>query len=83
MQVLHRLGQHVRGVVADHLQRVVVAAGDEAEFGIAVDQVVEVAQHAVQPHRQRRAGQARPDRDRHRRAGDRAVVAANGFRQAG
>ena len=36
-QLLHRLGQHVGGVVADQLQRVGVAAGDEHHARVVVD----------------------------------------------
>ena len=62
-QVLHRLGQQMREVVADQLKRVLlVARSDEGEIGIAFQRPVEVANLAVDARRQRRLGQARPDR---------------------
>ena len=64
-QVLHRLGEDVGIIVADQLERVgLVARGDQRELGIALERPVEVAHLAVDPRRQRRLGQARPDRRR-------------------
>ena len=37
--VLHRLGEHVRGVVPDQLQRARVVAGDEFDLGVVVDRI--------------------------------------------
>ena len=62
-QRLHRLGEHMRIVVARELERVgLVARGDQRELGVAVERPVEVAQLAVDPRRERRLGEARPDR---------------------
>ena len=62
-QLLHRLGKDVREVVAEQLERVLlVARGDQREARIALERAVEVAQFAIDPRRQRRLGQPRPDR---------------------
>ena len=62
-QVLHRLGEQMGEVVAHQLERVLlVARRDQRELGIALERPVEVAHLAVDPRRQRRLGQARPDR---------------------
>ena len=64
-QVLHRLGEDVGIIVPDQLERVgLVARGDQRELGIALERPGEVAHLAVDPRRQRRLGEARPDRRR-------------------
>ena len=64
-QVLHRLGEDMREIVADQLERILlVARRHQRERGIALERPVEVAQFAIDPRRQRRLGQARPDRRR-------------------
>ena len=60
-QGLHRFGEHVGAVVADHLQRIVVATGDEHHRGIGGDFGAEIDDLAVQLHRQRGAGEAGAD----------------------
>ena len=52
------------GVVADQLQRLFAAAGDDGNLGVAGDHKGEIAQHAVDPHRQRLFGEALADRGR-------------------
>ena len=70
IELLHRLGEDMREVVADQLQRVLlVLRGDQRQVRIALERAVEVAQFAVDPRRQRRLGQARPDRRRDIRRG--------------
>ena len=62
-QVLHRLGEDMREVVADQLERVLlVARGDQRELGVALERAHDVAHLAVDPRRERRLGEARPDR---------------------
>ncbi len=78
IQILHRLGQHMGGVVADHLQRLGVAAGDEDDGGVVVDRGGEVDRLAVQLHRQGGAGQAGTDRGCHVGARDRRIELAHG-----
>ena len=79
IQLLHRLGQHMRRVVADQLQRLGIAAGDEHNVGVVFDLGGQIDQLAVQLHGQGGAGEARTDRCRHRRARHRPVEAAHGF----
>ena len=62
-QLLHRLGEDVREVVADELERVLlVARGDQREARIALERAHDVAHLAVDPRRERGLGEARPDR---------------------
>jgi hypothetical protein len=58
-QRLHRLGQHMRGVMPDQLQRAGIVAGDEFDFRIALDRIGEIADHAIERHRHRALGQRR------------------------
>ncbi len=78
IELLHRLGQNVCGVVADEFQRLGVAAGDENEGGVAVDEGSEVDCLAVQLHRQRRAGQTGTDGCGHIGTRDRRIELAHG-----
>ena len=64
-QLLHRLGEDMGIIVPRQLERVgLVARGDQRKLGIALERPVEVAHLAVDPRRQRRLGEARPDRRR-------------------
>ena len=65
MQRLHRLGQHVRRIVADQPEGRFVLAGDEHHACIVFDGARQVGQHPVHLHRQRRARQPGTDRGRH------------------
>ena len=56
-QALHRFRQHVRGVVADQLQRARVVAGEELDLGVALDRIGEVGHRAVERHRDRALGE--------------------------
>ncbi|MCY1308204.1 hypothetical protein D9M70_581930 [compost metagenome] len=56
-QLLHRLGQHVGGVVADGLQRLGIVAHQQAEVAVAVDDAVQVALLAVPDDQGRLLGQ--------------------------
>ena len=78
IQILHRLGQHVGGVVADHVQRLGVAAGDEDDGGVVLDRGGEVENLAVELHRQGGAGEAGTDRLGHRGARHRRIELAHG-----
>jgi hypothetical protein len=61
-EVLHRLGQHMRIVMAKQLERVLfVARRHQRQGGIPLERPVEVAQFAINPRRQRRLRQPRPD----------------------
>ena len=65
-EVLHRLGEDMGEIVAGELERVgLVARRDQGQLGIAVERPGEVAQLAIDPRRERRLGEARPDRRRH------------------
>ena len=64
-QLLHRLGQHVRGVVAQQLQRVLVGLGDDLQLGVGGDGVAEVLDLAIELHGERGLGKAGPDRGGH------------------
>ncbi len=77
---LHRLGQHVRGVVADHAQRRLVAPRNKDDSGVIGNLARQIHVAAVDLHRQRRASQAGADgggdfgaRDRALETADRAV----------
>jgi hypothetical protein len=59
----------VRGVVADQLQRLGVAIGEDRYLRAVGERRREVAQLAVDADRQRRLGKTRPDRRRRVRTG--------------
>ena len=61
-QRLHRLGQHMGGVVADQLERARIVAVDELDPGVAVDRVGEIGERAVERHRDGALGKRRRDR---------------------
>ena len=61
-QRLHRLGEHVRRVVADELERARIVAIDELDLRVGVDLFGEVRQRAVANHRDAALGQRRRDR---------------------
>ena len=77
-KVLHRLGEHMRGVVPDQFKRFRVLAGDEADGGVAVEHGGEVGELAVHAHGDGGLGEAGADGGRHLRARDRTVEAAHG-----
>ena len=79
IELLHRLGQHMRRIVPDQFQRLGIAAGDEHHVGVTVDLRCQIDQLAVELHRQGGAGEAGTDRFRHRRARHRRVEAAHGL----
>jgi hypothetical protein len=56
-QGLHRLGQHMGGVVPDQLQRARVVARHKLDFGVRFDGVGEVDDGAVERHRHGALGQ--------------------------
>ena len=56
-QRLHRLGKHMRRVVADQLERARVVAVDELDLGVGVDLFGEIGQDAVARHRDAALGQ--------------------------
>ncbi len=62
VELLHRLGHHVGGVVADQVERLGVAVGEDRDLGPVGKRRREVAQLTVDADRQRGLGQARPDR---------------------
>jgi hypothetical protein len=69
-QRLHRLGEHVGGVVADQLQRPGVVAIDELDFGVAIDELGEIDDRAVERHGDGALGERRRNRLGHFEAGD-------------
>ncbi len=77
-QLLHRVGQQVRGRVTDDVEAVGVALGNNGELGVAVDHVRGVDQPAVHLAGQRRTREPGADVARHRRHADRLRVAADG-----
>ena len=60
-QRLHRFGQHMGAIVADHFQRHRVFAGDEGDGGVGGDFPRQIHQHLVHLHRQSGAGEAGAD----------------------
>ena len=60
-QRLHRLGQHMRGVMPDQFQRARIVAGDEFDFRVVLDRIGEIGDHAVERHRHRALGERRRD----------------------
>ena len=71
IELLDRLGHHMRGVVPQDFEPLGLVAGDDRDRGIMVDHGREVARPAVDCDRDRRLGEARPDRGRDVGAGDR------------
>ena len=71
VELLDRLGHDVSGVVAQDLEPLGGLAGDDRDRGVMVDRSGEVARPAVDPDRDRRLGQPRPDRRGNLGAGDR------------
>ena len=62
VELLHRLGQHVRRVVAQQLERVRVARCHDADLGVAIDHMGEVDHLAVDTKCQGSLGEAGTDR---------------------
>ena len=58
-QRLHGFGEHVRGVVADQLERARVVAGEELDLGIVLDRIGKVGKLAVERHGDRALGKRR------------------------
>ncbi len=80
-QRLHGFGQHVRGVVPDQLQCAGIVAGDEFDFGVALDWIGEIDDHAIERHRHRALGQRRRNALGDIEAGD--VLGEFAFRAVG
>ena len=76
-QFLGGLGEHVRGVVAEHLQPLRVARGDDGDAGVGLDGAGKIAQLAIDARGERGPGKARSDVGRDIGAGHRRVVAAD------
>ena len=45
------------GVVPDQFQRARIVAGDEFDFGVVLDRIGEVGEHAIERHRHRALGE--------------------------
>jgi hypothetical protein len=60
-QLLHRLREHMRGVVPDQLQRVRVLGGDDRHLGVLGDRQGQILHLAVDFHRERGLGETGPD----------------------
>ena len=56
-QRLHRLGQHMRGVVADQFERAGIVAGDELERRVLIDRVGKIDEFAVADRGHRALGE--------------------------
>src|SRR5262245_13022716 len=56
-QRLHRLGEHMRGIVTDQLQRARVVAGEEFDFRVPLDRIAQVRKGAVERHGDRAFGE--------------------------
>src|SRR5262249_6599993 len=54
---LHRFGEHMRAVVPDQLEAARVLAGEELDFRIALDRVVQIHECVVERHRDRALGE--------------------------
>jgi hypothetical protein len=61
-QRLDGLGEHMRGIVADQLERARIVAIDELDPGVARDRVGEIGEGAVERHRDGALGKRRRDR---------------------
>ena len=72
-QLLHGLGHHVRGVVADGLQRLGLVTCDDADAGVGLDRTGQVPQLAIDRDQRGLLGQAGRDALRDGKAGDRRV----------
>ena len=57
-QLLHRLGEDVRGVVADEPEAIGAVAHHELDLAVGLQRVREVGEHAVPLHRHRLLGEA-------------------------
>ena len=77
-QRLHRLRQHMRGVVADEFQRARVLARHELDASIVVDWIGEIGERAVHDHRDRALGERGRDRFGDFGAGAAGFVGARG-----
>ncbi len=60
--------------MSNHVDAIGVAFGDDCNFGIALDQMGDINQLAVNPGRDRGLGEAGADRRRHLRGRHRLVV---------
>ena len=58
-QCLHRLGEHMGGIVADQLERARIVAGEELDLGIVVDRIGQIGKLAVERHGDRALGKRR------------------------
>ena len=58
-QRLHGFREHVRGVVADELERARVVAGEELDLGVVLDRIGEIGKLAVDRHGDRALGERR------------------------
>ena len=77
-KLLHRFGQHMRGVVANEFQRALVLPGDDFDLAGFPQRIGQVAQGAVERIGNRLFGERFRDRFGELRAGQRRVVLADG-----
>ena len=66
-RLLHRLRQHMGGVVPDELERPRILAGEELDPGVAKDRVGKIGDAAVERHRDGALGERLRDAFRDRR----------------
>ena len=77
-QFLHRLGEHMRGIVADELERTRIVAGDDLDVAGRAERIGKVAHRSAKRVADRFLGKRFGDLLRHLGAGRRRVVLADG-----
>ena len=78
IELLHRLGEHMGGIVAQQFQRLGIARRHDADPGVVVDHVAEVLHLPVDAQRQGGLGEAGTDRGGDIGAADRFVERPDG-----
>ena len=77
-ELLDRVGEQVRGGVAQHLEAVRILVGDDGEARVAVDHEGRIDELAVDPAGERGLGKSGPDRGRDLGHGDRRIEVFDG-----
>ncbi len=79
IELLHGLGHHMGGIVADEFQRAGIVTGDDLDRPVCLYAVAEVGQPAVQRHRHRLLGERFGNAFGDLAAGDAGSKIANGI----
>ncbi len=79
IELLHGLGHHMGGIVADQLQRAGIVTGDDLDLCVGFDCVAEIGKLAVQRHRHRLLGERLGNAFGDLAAGDAGGEIANGI----